>query len=63
MFVSLETTTPADTVTPTLPADIESTTVPVTTTGETVQSVLHEKQKNTGLIVLLGSRNNRDESI
>lgn len=31
----VETTTPADTATPTLPADIETTTVPVTTTGET----------------------------
>lgn len=35
MFVSVETTTPADTVTPTLPADIETTTVPISTTGET----------------------------
>ncbi|XP_008280134.1 neuropilin-2-like isoform X3 [Stegastes partitus] len=30
-----ETTTPADTVTPTLPADIETTTVPLTTTAST----------------------------
>lgn len=34
MFVPIETTTLADTATPTLPAGIETTTVPVTTTGE-----------------------------
>lgn len=65
MFVSVELTTPADTATPTLPADIETTTVPITTTGETKQPrILHEskKKKNTGLLVLLGSSNNKDES-
>lgn len=35
-FASAETTTLADTVTPTLPADVETTTVPITTTGETI---------------------------
>lgn len=37
-FLCSETTTPADTVTPTLPADIETTTVPVTTTGEPIDT-------------------------
>lgn len=63
MFVSVETTTPADTVTPTLPADIETTTVPITTTGEIwEQGILLEGKRNTGLMVLLGSCNNKDES-
>lgn len=34
MFVPVETTTPAETATPTLPVGIETTTVPVMTTGE-----------------------------
>ena len=43
-LVSAETTTPADTVTPTLP-DMETTTVPVTTIGETTPSDLHESER------------------
>ncbi len=58
----VETTTLADTATPTLPADIETSTVPVTTPGETgQQSVLHESNGNAGLMVLLGRCN--DESL
>lgn len=46
VFVSAETSTPADTATPTLPADVETTTVPITTTGETRrQSAPHEGKK------------------
>lgn len=35
--VFVETSTPADTVAPTVPEDAETTTVPITTTGETRQ--------------------------
>lgn len=42
-----------------MPADIETTTVPITTTGETrQQGVLCEGKRNAGLIVSLGSCKN-----
>lgn len=55
-----ETTTPAFSTTPTAPA--ESTTVPIMTTGESVQAITDESKRNAGLMALLGSCNTKDES-